>query len=531
MELPSLQQCINVTDVFTQQRFDEMTPEEQVNVYRVTSSIEGQYFCFDKTSFDEYEEYILSKGQEMINPYTNTKLSDEMFLNKRRKEDSDHENHSEEEPRNKSPPASKGSKSSLNIDQVVKNMGVMSCAEIKYELERSKMTTEEKIIFIKQNRSSSRHLISWLKSQHLSPEQLKYFQDAGGAIMRLLGQNAKEISTVLYCQEFDESDPDCVYLKELLQRLENEMNETPKSKATKKSNGYLKRIKEGVKTAAAFAWKGAKAVGSHVYNAGVFLAKLAVSKAFDLWKWMSSNPTTAFFSLMYLRSIRNKLCRLAGSNLKYFGPDTNKDLLLKSIRLHNPNYNPKPGSTVKDILDDVNSIGSKVATETLVSVGGTVVSQMWGKTGRAMTEVLAGAAGFLPGGPIISASIRVVMGAVIDSTEESLQFAHEQAIYTTRLNNAFGMLVDLINPMKCVDQLYGEFVNVLKIDTQTSYMYHRRKLSLLDAKKRFLLMYHRSTLLGIGVRRQVNMRRFNKAIQSANTINDIPRIIKKIRSY
>jgi len=77
----------------------------------------------------------------------------------------------------------------------------------------------------------------------------------------------------------------------------------------------------------------------------------------------------------------------------------------------------------------------------------------------------------------LSAAVNTVTTAVIDGAEEDIKFLHEQTLYTKQMNETLGSAIDLINPVKCMDQMvqqYGKNLGIMYLSSD------------LKAKHRFL---------------------------------------------
>jgi len=329
-------------------KLNELPVEEQVNLYKIQSGITGKYFCFQKESPQDYYNYQKEHGKELLNPFTQTPINDQGLLQELETKRS----------------------STSSSSYITKTMGVVTCKELLSTLEKSNMTNNEKIIFMTQNRASSKALQSFIEKQHFNLEDAKYFANMGSLVMKVIQKHVKDISDMLFDQPFDESDPDCKYLKDLLQQLSKEREKTEKPLS---SNRLLDKVKQGVKQVAETSWKGIKTVGGYAYNLAVFAVQYMSKSAFEIWQWIPRDPKTAFFALLYLKGLRNKLCRMAGDLVGYFGPSTSREFMLKQLAKQYPDLNVSPTSSVEDMKEIIKEASQQIITDISMKSMGTVV--------------------------------------------------------------------------------------------------------------------------------------------------------------
>lgn len=486
-----LEDCVNAADPFTSKNFTELPLAEQLSVVRLRSALHGKNYCFEKRVLEE----ALESNQTLVNPFTNEPVIESLQDSKL-----------------------KESVQAENASTLVRDLGVASCKDIRRMLENSKMTKEEQLVFLKQHQSSSKSLRSFVAKQHMGVSDLKYYSNVGSKLMNIITNHAKETCDMLFDQPFDNSDPDCVYLKSLLDQLEKDVgddNTTGKpSPSDSKVLGYLKK---GAATAAKYAWKGVKTIGSYAYNMGVFAVTFLTKKAFELWAWISSSPKTAFFALTFLKGYRNKMCRLAGSTLGYFGPQTSKQWMIEKIQQHYPDYVPGASTTTDDLKEVLGSVSKQVVTDVVIKSGGEVVKTMWSAGGRFFAKALSTSITFLPVpgalSSVLASAVETVVTNIVDGAEEDVAFLQEQVLYTKQLNEAAGELFDVINPVRCMDEVTRSFAEVVLPNKDSTYA--ASKLG--SRKDAYLSSFKRSTLHEFAVRRARNMANLHKKLSKVTS--------------
>jgi hypothetical protein len=513
--------CLNDEDLVTGEVFQKLSPEEQVNIYRVRSSVLGKSYCFKQATGDSIYAKARDENTPIMNPYTNTPIA---------MEDISEETLETLESRYQAQAQAAAKKANpKSSETLVKDLGVATCKEIRAELEASKMTDEEKLVFLEQNNKSNKKLKAYIQSQHLSLPDLKFFKEAGSAVMSTLGKHAREVSEMLFDQSFDESDVDCAYLKQLLNDLKQKKSPKPKV-----NNGVFDRIKEGVSEAAKKSWDGVKVAGKSIFNAGVFVAKWFSAKAFEFGKWLASNPQTAFFVLFYLRGVKNQLCRFAGRQLGYYGPETKKEWMLAKIKEHYPDYVPKPNTSWQDLKNMLSALSTKAVQDVLVKSGGDILSSLWNRSGELLTKTLGGAVTSIPVvGGALGGLIEVTLSAVVDATGEEIKLMQEAAIYSTQLNHAFGMLTEVVDPTKCMDEMMKSMASTLaKAESEsthnTQYLTSGRGRGNANAKTAFLSKFNRSSLQSLATQRAYNLQKLDTVLKESQVkgLKDVPRAIQ-----
>lgn len=330
-----------------------------------------------------------------------------------------------------------------SLKGLVNDMQVMSCKEMREYISTTTLTTEEKIIFLESNNNGNKKLTSFIRSQHWGVKDLTFFSQAGKFMTTSISINLKEASNFVM-GSYDEKDPDCQYLNELLAQLKDEQQKNnPGGKSTmQKLAGAamwgFNKLKAGASTALSWAWSG---------------VQYLFQKGLDLWTWISKDPKTAYFALLTLKGFKNKMCRFAGSQLGYFGKNTSLDML--RIKYNEFYGQPLPSNTTfQEAMELVTDIGSPVIQEKLITGAGKVVSGLFDRFSAGWTSGITKVVSAIPYvGPVVSAGLEVVMEIGLGETKEAVEFGIEKLAYENNVNNAFGMLFEVIDPRVCIDAM------------------------------------------------------------------------------
>lgn len=236
--------------------------------------------------------------------------------------------------------------------ELTKTLGVMSCADIRAYLKKTKLSNKEKAAFIQQNMKASSTLRNYIKSQKFSAKEMGMLKHGGAYIVHSIGSETKKMTGWLFSGSDDlTKDADCVYLQNIVDEEQKKAMPPGKSSSSKtqnKSKGSKSKSKTKSKRGwAAWGWSKGKNALNKARNVATDAAKVAwasskklagmagnlaygayqsvkylVSKGFQLWSWVSSNPCTALVALTFLNSMKNKLCRALGTKMGVMGVDS-----------------------------------------------------------------------------------------------------------------------------------------------------------------------------------------------------------------
>jgi hypothetical protein len=353
-----------------------------------------------------------------------------------------------------------------STEQFIGNLDIMSCKDIKKHLENTELTVEEKIIFIEQNSSGFRQLRSYIKSQHWNLKELRYFFKAGNAFRAILSKQLRDAADFMI-PELNEKDPDCIEVNNLLSKYREEVNRKNDPYNLFKAYYTTRNVIKGTYDLIL------KPTYDYVINPGLkglyilgaFVAQL-FKLGFDIWTWITKDPKTAYFALLTLKVFRNACCRYIGRILRegdYIDKKTLKDY--------------KSNSLDTSLWWD---IGNPLAKELALKVTSKATIGLMDKYGKSFTKGVASTLGALgPLGTIAGGALSMVIDVALEETKETLVEATEIAIYQNNVNNAFGMLFDVINPFKCIEKVVEEMDQV-----ELEYEESKKKNDALEQKKK-----------------------------------------------
>ena len=335
-------------------------------------------------------------------------------------------------------------------------MGVWTCKDVRQHLQTTEMTEEEQIHFIEQNMQSSKGLQSYIQKQHYNVKDLKFMEAAGRDLTNVIGNKAYELYSMLF-DASDLSDDDCVYLKEKMKTFYSAKEAAKDSKWAKVLN-ISKQVLS--KTYEYGKWAAEKSMEGITYG-----LSWAVSKGFQLWTWISSNPKTAYFTLLTLKSFKNTLCRMGGQYLGSMGVLLDdRESVLKYILKVYPDMDPPPPDTK---FQQLLSIAKDASGPAMIELAGKSASKLLGglfnNGGKILKVGLSGAVKGIPlVGPMLSGAVEAITDAVCAEAAEQAAFMVEQTTYQAHVNNCFSMLKDLINPFECMQQMAKEAYAIVK---------------------------------------------------------------------
>ena len=324
-------------------------------------------------------------------------------------------------------------------------LGIMDCTAIRKFLEKSTMTIEERIVFIENNRSSSKHLKSWIQGQHMGQKELTMYSAVGKDILSMVGNNTYNLYNTLYGDSSDETDPDCVYLTNTLKEYYNQTRDERWSKLMKGAHAVVQNAWEFGK------WGAGKAVDAVKYG-----LSWAITKGFELWTWISSNPKTAYFALTAISQVKTRVCRYVGGKLAEMGIYMGqKESVLAYIKKVYPDKEPPPpGSTLGDMYKSLKGVGEQVTLDVVSKQAGPLIKNIFSMGGTVLKAGLGGAVAGIPfAGPMLSGAVSAITDAVVEQTAEQAAQAAEMACYMKSVENTFSKLIEVINPFSCLEEL------------------------------------------------------------------------------
>jgi hypothetical protein len=365
-----------------------------------------------------------------------------------------------------------GDERDILISSVNKFMGEMkglTCKEVKIFLEKNpNMTVDQKILFIEQNSTNHRDLRSWLMSQHWSVKELTYYFRTQQFIQLKLAEGI-ENAVNYFSDSADNKDPDCVEVSKILKELKEEQKTEEFRKQTWERLGYI----------ADKVWSGLVSGLSLLYSATKYIFSLLYSYGIEIYKWIAKDPKMAKYTLISLKIMKKRLCRFVGHQMR-----TNNYIDINELKNKIHKYKLENNLLVSTDTDKVNlqdettrDIFSEAAKQTMLKslkelsepvgifVGGAVVTFL-GLTsapiiagGTALGLGLAGLAKsdmFGKLSNLIGTCVTKVVSFGMEETADAAEDAIEIAIYVKNSNTCFDLLLELVDPRNCMqDMLRG----------------------------------------------------------------------------
>ncbi|MEY3393608.1 MAG: (high mobility group) box [Pseudomonadota bacterium] len=357
----------------------------------------------------------------------------------------------------------------ITKEDLYKKLNVRTCKEIRKELETTNMTDEQKLNFLETYNKSYKSLRDFVESQNINLDELKFYADGGSLIMNTIANRTKEYSNIMFSSSssFDVTDPDCKYLNELLEKLKNDPKNTSLNQSFWKTLGSLAtRTGENI-------WQGAKYVAgksSDFFNwIGVpyFLNYLKI-KGIKLFEWFVADPKIAFFTLLTLKNLKNRLCRRIGQEIGYYGKETDVQWIISKYKSLT-GKDPPPNSTFEDMKEYLYEISGPLIFDYSAKFGVQILNLIWDKglsflMPGYVTGMLESLGSLIPGvGPIvsnISSMLSSFFGLIFETAKEDISFVLEQSIYANYTYNSFSMLLQIINPFQCMENMVREIKTV-----------------------------------------------------------------------
>lgn len=340
---------------------------------------------------------------------------------------------------------------------LLKKLNIMTCSDIKTYLESTDMSDEEKVIFIRQNMTDNRALRSFIEKQHYNLKELNFVSDAGSVILKTIGNEAYKVYELMIGTTIEaEDEVDCQLLKDFVKNYENKQ----------KQPGFFKQALEtgveATKTALQYTGTALYYTGKAAWETGKLLFQgfsYLISKGFQLWTWISSNPRSAYFALLTLKSLKNQLCKASGQALGIFGSSTGtKKKLVAYINYYRPDIQVTEHTSMTILKDVSKPFINDVIGKSIVGL----FNKAWEHKQKVVTGALALAFTTVVGpvaGPMIGSGIGMMLDTIMDGAKESVSLIAEQTVYQTDVRNCFTALFELVNPIECIDKMLKEVIS------------------------------------------------------------------------
>ena len=181
-----------------------------------------------------------------------------------------------------------------------------------------------------------------------------------------------------------------------------------------------------------------------------------------------ADPKIAFFTLLTLKNLKNRLCRRIGQEIGYYGKETDVQWIISKYKSLT-GKDPPPNSTFEDMKEYLYEISGPLIFDYSAKFGVQILNLIWDKglsflMPGYVTGMLASFAGLIPGiGPIVStlsSMISSFFGLIFETAKEDISFVLEQSIYANYTYNSFSMLLQIINPFQCMENMVREIKTV-----------------------------------------------------------------------
>ena len=228
---------------------------------------------------------------------------------------------------------------------------------------------------------------------------------------------------------------------------------------------FMLASKQYFKAAGSAVLEGAKIVGKW----GLEGLKILWNNGFRLWDWITSNPKTAYFTLVMLKNFKTQLCRGSASWFIAARVDLNDPESVRAyIQKLDPTRKIKPNTSLGDLrilLKDV----SKPFLNDIIGKGSQVICKEAGKKFAPLFGAAMGGAcvALLPGvGVMIGASVATVSTSIFEICCDQVGQMSEQAVYQQNVENCFSMLKEIVDPVACIEEMGKESVAIIDRATQ-----------------------------------------------------------------
>lgn len=329
-----------------------------------------------------------------------------------------------------------------SLKGLVNNINVMSCKEMREYVSNTDLTAQEKIKLLESNSNGNKQLNSFIYSQHWNLKELRFYGEAGKFMVSTLSDKIQDAKNFIL-GGYDDSDPDCRYLNELLAELKAEQE---KKNAKKEQTTFQKIQSFGYNL-------GAQAVG--LFSSGV---NYIYQKGMDLWNYISRDPKTAYFALLVLKNLKKKVCRKLGNIIGY----TKQSSTLGQMRMwyeKNIGITLPEQTTLEQAKEWLTDVTGPIFKGKAIEFCGKSIQAVFDRFGNPLIFGITFAVeSFLPSfiGKGLAEGIKVVLNIAIEETKDAVEMTVEQLAYQTNVYNAFGMFFEVINPKACLDDIIIE---------------------------------------------------------------------------
>jgi hypothetical protein len=298
--------------------------------------------------------------------------------------------------------------------------------------------------------------------------------EVGAKMHEIMGEKAKELWSMMY-DEGEVDDKDCAYLREEIKKFYEEKE----NKETSKLKRIYNTAKKGIAKAGTVAYDYGMPVASGVAYYGWQALKLFGKAGFQIWNWITSNPKTAYFTLVMIKGFKTQLCRAGG---EWFVARKiqidDKESIIKWIKYVNPTLEISPDSEIADLKVLLRDLSKPFVNKVIMDGAKTMFKELGKNIGPMAAKALGASCYLIPYvGPLVAGSVETITGSVFSSMAEVGAEMAEQAAYQKNVENCFRMLREVVNPMSCVEEASKAAMNYIAAPTLLEELMEKEKVT------------------------------------------------------
>ena len=363
-------------------------------------------------------------------------------------------------------------------NDMLAQMGIKTCKEIRDFVESSNMDKEAKVLFIKQNMKDTKTLKSFIKKMNLTPNQMKLTTLSSIEILSHVKDQVKNMFLDRPANMTDmemEEEEDCAYLQKYLD--EHYANVPSKWGMITGTIGYCLNA---MKTLTVAVWNKLDPLG-HAWMLFAWCVKQGIS----IWKMIIENPKTAYWTLTAVKAGKMRMCGAMGEIMKSMGCAPNELAIFKWLERKFPGKKFTAQTMMSFFLNDMLKPrlqeymidfsarivkGTCSVVKVAIKTGG-MGKYVGGLIGTGLGSAGAVATGGLgAGGIVLGQFIGAAIGGIVDIACDTLMAGAdedaERVKFMLYLHKCMDMFVDVFNPLKCVSQMVGSTEEDLALRNQ-----------------------------------------------------------------
>jgi hypothetical protein len=359
-----------------------------------------------------------------------------------------------------------------NTPKIIRNVkqfvGIMNCKDIKKTLElNSWMTIDQKIDFINQNSVEHREFRAYVYKQHWGVKDLTaYFRTA--TFLQGTLSNKIEETVNYFTLSSENTDPDCQEIENILKELKAQKNtEEYKSMVWKsmiwlwdKMTSLPSLVISGISSAVFYGYKLIKWLFESVFSTG-----------FKVYNWIREDPKMAKYTLITLKLLKRRTCKIIGSYLRTSNTLSKEDFdnVVRNYKVKDlvitEEVNDKKGyvdeiykdalyaAAQKTLVKSLDQMSENVSTylgSTITTLLGGAVATGAGVAAAATAPLSAAAMGGVAlVGWCVTKVVKTSMEEVADAAEDAI----ELGIYVKNSDTCFGLFFELVDPRNCLKDI------------------------------------------------------------------------------